>query len=581
MKKIIAFFVSAVILISMLSCSFPAMATEYKKEQVATESSEATKDEATKDEVPTDATEPSEATKDEVPTTVPSESTNDTTPNGSSEPTESTKETVPSGSSEPTESTKETAPSGSSEPTESTKETTPSGSSEPTESTSETTPSESSKPSETTKPTKPSETTQPTTAKVIKPQRVEKFVVAQKKKTSIKLNWTKGKNATKYLLYRGTEDIATSKIIYKKIKTIKNANKTTYTDKNLETGKIYKYKLYSVREENGKTLKSNAKTVSTFLNLLPSGKITVKKATTSKVSLAWNRIHNASRYEIYRKGANSKSYKRLAVTGKCAYTDKNVTSGLDYTYKVRGYRVANNKTRYSGFVSVNTSAGVVGVKGITAKSYLRKGLFTWKESKGADGYDVYVLKKNGKYKYKDTVTTSVYLTGRLTKGKTYKYKFVSFKNRSGKKIYGKSSTAKVNIVDTAYGKTVGKNYIEVSVATQTVYMYVNNKLVVKTPVVTGHYKAFDTTKGYHYIISKKSPARLKGEAAGSQWDVNVKYWLGFTYDGQGLHDSSWRTSGYGGTIYKRDGSHGCVNTPTNAMSKIFKKAKTGTAVIVY
>ena len=38
---------------------------------------------------------------------------------------------------------------------------------------------------------------------------------------------------------------------------------------------------------------------------------------------------------------------------------------------------------------------------------------------------------------------------------------------------------------------------------------------------------------------------------------------------------------YGGDEYKYNGSHGCINTPAEAMKKIYDKVEIGTPVIVY
>ena len=66
---------------------------------------------------------------------------------------------------------------------------------------------------------------------------------------------------------------------------------------------------------------------------------------------------------------------------------------------------------------------------------------------------------------------------------------------------------------------------------------------------------------------------------GPTWYDHVDYWVPF--DGQiGLHDSSWRDE-YGGDIYLTDGSHGCINTPLEAMATIYDHLTVGTIVIVY
>ena len=61
--------------------------------------------------------------------------------------------------------------------------------------------------------------------------------------------------------------------------------------------------------------------------------------------------------------------------------------------------------------------------------------------------------------------------------------------------------------------------------------------------------------------------------------LDVEYWMPFD-DQIGLHDSSWRTE-YGGDIYLTDGSHGCVNTPLDAIATIYNNITVGTLVVVY
>ena len=48
----------------------------------------------------------------------------------------------------------------------------------------------------------------------------------------------------------------------------------------------------------------------------------------------------------------------------------------------------------------------------------------------------------------------------------------------------------------------------------------------------------------------------------------------------GLHDATWRGS-FGGSIYKYNGSHGCINLPYWVAQTIYDKAPVGTRVYVY
>lgn len=73
-----------------------------------------------------------------------------------------------------------------------------------------------------------------------------KFIKGIDKGKSIKLSWTKVKNAKGYIIYRNG----------KKLKTIKKGKTLKYTDKKVKYKKIYKYYIKSYRKESEKKIKS-------------------------------------------------------------------------------------------------------------------------------------------------------------------------------------------------------------------------------------------------------------------------------------------------------------------------------------
>ncbi|MCI1723201.1 MAG: L,D-transpeptidase/peptidoglycan binding protein [Lachnospiraceae bacterium] len=130
----------------------------------------------------------------------------------------------------------------------------------------------------------------------------------------------------------------------------------------------------------------------------------------------------------------------------------------------------------------------------------------------------------------------------------------------------------------------GGTYIEVDITNQHVYYYENYKLVLDSDCVTG--LASDssraTPKGIFSVLDKEENRTLRGplqEDGTYQWESQVQYWMHF-YGGCGLHDASWR-SDFGGSIYKTDGSHGCVNLPASFAAALYDKAATGIPVIVF
>lgn len=68
---------------------------------------------------------------------------------------------------------------------------------------------------------------------------------------------------------------------------------------------------------------------------------------------------------------------------------------------------------------------------------------------------------------------------------------------------------------------------------------------------------------------------LKGEGYASP----VDFWMPFHGD-IGFHDASWRSS-FGGSIYKTNGSHGCINMPYAKAEELYNLVYPNVPVICY
>jgi len=67
--------------------------------------------------------------------------------------------------------------------------------------------------------------------------------------------------------------------------------------------------------------------------------------------------------------------------------------------------------------------------------------------------------------------------------------------------------------------------------------------------------------------------------SGLGYKTNVTYWMPF-YGNIGMHDASWRYS-FGGEIYKKNGTHGCINAPFYLAETIYKSIEVETPIICY
>lgn len=125
------------------------------------------------------------------------------------------------------------------------------------------------------------------------------------------------------------------------------------------------------------------------------------------------------------------------------------------------------------------------------------------------------------------------------------------------------------------------SYIEIDITRQRVFMYVDGECIVDTPTVTGNIGAgYYTPTGVFYLNNKVYDTVLRGtNRDGSKYASPVLYWMPF-YKGFGLHDASWRDK-FGGEIYKHNGSHGCVNLPTNAAKTIYDNITYDMPIFIY
>ncbi len=130
---------------------------------------------------------------------------------------------------------------------------------------------------------------------------------------------------------------------------------------------------------------------------------------------------------------------------------------------------------------------------------------------------------------------------------------------------------------------IGDSYVEVSIEDQMIYLYIDGQIVVRSAVVTGDVTQGDdytTHTGVYGITYKQRQVTLSGVGfEGKEYQTPVEYWMPFNGN-EGIHDASWRSS-FGGSIYKGNGSHGCVNCPVNVAKTIYKYVGTGFPVVIY
>ena len=190
------------------------------------------------------------------------------------------------------------------------------------------------------------------------------------------------------------------------------------------------------------TASAGDKSASCSIKAVPASpaKFKARSAGTTSVKLTWGKAAGADKYKVYRATSARGTYKLVKTTSSLSTTDRKLTTGKNYYYKVRALGGRNFYSSYTAFAKVKPVPAKVTLK---AKAGKRSATLSWTKVSGASGYKVYrATKKNGSYKRIFTTTKTKVVNKSLKKGKTYYYKVRAYKTVKGKKIYGAYSAVK-------------------------------------------------------------------------------------------------------------------------------------------
>ena len=126
------------------------------------------------------------------------------------------------------------------------------------------------------------------------------------------------------------------------------------------------------------------------------------------------------------------------------------------------------------------------------------------------------------------------------------------------------------------GYRSGWDHIEISISSQHVIHYVKGEIHCESDCVTGTRGSKDTPVGLFHITEKLPGTYLQPRGGSKVW---VDRWMRLTSDGVGLHDATWR-SAFGGDIYTRSGSHGCINLPKDFAFALYNEVPRGYPVLI-
>ncbi len=214
-------------------------------------------------------------------------------------------------------------------------------------------------------------------------------------KNSIKINWSCSLRTGGYYVYRKGSNETQTKLV----KTITDASTKSYTDKNVKQGISYTYK---VKAYSGELNSAMSAGYTTMLYVPPT--INSISAKTNGIALTWSSAAGAAKYNIYRRPSSSSEFTKIATTSSTSYTDKTVTGGVKYYYRLTS--VASNGTEsYKGGAKSCTCFIATSIK--SSKTVKTGITINFAKVSNAKSYSVYSY-SGGVYTLLKTVTGTSY-----------------------------------------------------------------------------------------------------------------------------------------------------------------------------
>lgn len=163
--------------------------------------------------------------------------------------------------------------------------------------------------------------------------------------SKITLKWNRVPGAGGYEVQRSTR--ASSG--FKPVKKITSGQTLSYADSSTKFNSTYYYKIRPYCTVNSQTVYGEWSSVKKQTKQVAAPRITRVKEVSGRMRIAWKKVSGASGYALYRSTSENGKYKKIATltkSSKVSYTDKKISKGKVYYYKVRAYRKVKSKKYY-------------------------------------------------------------------------------------------------------------------------------------------------------------------------------------------------------------------------------------------
>ena len=156
--------------------------------------------------------------------------------------------------------------------------------------------------------------------------------------TKVKLTWSKVNGADGYLVQKKVGDTW---------KNVKSVTTLSHTVTGLKVGSTTSFRVKAYANVDGKKVYGSvSSTVKGTAKVPNMSGFAVKVKDTTSVVLSWDKKTSVTGYQVYRK-TGSGGWKKIKTTTKnttVSFTNKSLTLGTKYQYKVRAYYKTDSKT---------------------------------------------------------------------------------------------------------------------------------------------------------------------------------------------------------------------------------------------
>lgn len=274
------------------------------------------------------------------------------------------------------------------------------------------------------------------------------------------VSWTPLTGVSGYEILRST----TPNGIYEKIGTVTGAGTDNFADTGVTLGTTYYYKVCAYAGTGSAKVYGENSVYKSNKTRLSKVELTgVTSQTYQTIKIEWKRTAGADGYEIYRASGKNGTYskiKTITAGSTVSYTDKKVTVGKKYYYKVCAYKKVKGMKVYGEKSSAKGRKHILGAVAIQSgvSTGYNKITLKWNKITGANGYQIYRASgKNGSYKKIKTITkgsTVSYTNTGLQCGAAYYYKIRAYRRVSGKAVVGAfSAPMKIKAIPAAVSLT--------------------------------------------------------------------------------------------------------------------------------